>query len=259
MPRHVTLRVSERVGTIRLNRPPVNALDEDLVHDLVVVVGEAVRRDDVEAVVFTGGSSVFAAGADIQMMARLSPAEIAPITTAMQDAFSMIERMPMVTIAAINGYALGGGCELSLCTDFRYAADDARLGQPEILLGIIPGSGGTQRLPGLVGVSRAKELIYSGRQIEAAEAKAIGLVDQVFPPDEVLERAHEAARRFAVGPLLALRAAKEAIRVGAAPLRDVGLALERHALIALFGSEDQRQGMKSFLERGLGMARFRGR
>ncbi|HEX8133476.1 MAG TPA: enoyl-CoA hydratase-related protein, partial [Actinomycetes bacterium] len=170
-----------------------------------------------------------------------------------------IEHLASPVIAAVNGYALGGGCELALTADFRFAAEDARLGQPEILLGIIPGAGGTQRLPRLVGPAKAKEMIYSGRFYGAAECQAIGLVDEVHPAGELYAKAAEAAARYARGPTLALRAAKQAIDNGLDVGIDAGLLLERHAFQTLFATEDAAEGMASFVEQGPGKAAFRGR
>jgi enoyl-CoA hydratase/carnithine racemase len=176
----------------------------------------------------------------------------------LQEVFNIVEDIPTVTIAAINGYALGGGCELAMCADLRYAAEDARIGQPEILLGIIPGAGGTQRLPRLVGPARAKDLIYSGRHVKAEEAKQMGLVDRVLPAGEVYQRAVEDARLYARGPLQALRAAKSAINQGARGDFRRGLILERDLFANLFTTEDQKTGMRSFLEQGPGKAEFTG-
>jgi enoyl-CoA hydratase/carnithine racemase len=173
--------------------------------------------------------------------------------------FTLVEEIPKVTIAAVTGYALGGGCELALCADFRFAAQDARLGQPEILLGIIPGSGGTQRLPRLIGPARAKDLIFSGRQVKAPEALELGLVDEVHPAAEVYEKAVEAARRYAQGPLAALRAAKVSVNRGTQVDQSTGLAIERETFSDLFTTEDQKEGMRSFLEDGPGKAKFKGR
>ena len=243
----VRFEVTEGVGTIRLDRPPMNAINGDLLQDLQAAALEATRRDDVRAVVLWGGEKVFAAGADIKMMAGLSSPEVKPIITAMQDAFSLVEEIPKVTVAAVTGYALGGGCELSMCADLRYAADDARLGQPEIKLGIIPGAGGTQRLPRLVGLSRAKDIIFSGRMVPAKEALDIGLVDAVFPGDQVYERAVETAREYAKGPTSALRAAKIAINWGTKTDLRTGLVLERETFADLFSTEDQKEGMRAFV------------
>ena len=201
------------------------------------------------AVVLYGGEKVFAAGADVKMMAGLGPEDVKPVIAELQEAFNLVEAIPKVTIAAITGYALGGGCELALCADLRFAAEDARIGQPEILLGIIPGAGGTQRLPRLVGPSRAKDLIFSGRQVDANEAQTMGLVDRVYPAAQVYERAVEEARRFAAGPRIALRAAKVAVNVGADGDLPAGLAFEREVFAALFATADQKEGMRAFVEK----------
>ena len=243
----VRFEVTDGVGTIRLERPPMNAINGDLLRDLEAAALEASRSDEVRSVVLWGGEKVFAAGADIKMMADLSPVEIKPIITAMQDAFSLVEEIPKVTIAAVTGYALGGGCELAMCADLRYAADDAQLGQPEIKLGIIPGAGGTQRMPRLIGLSRAKDIIYSGRMVTAKEALDIGLVDAVFPGDQVYERAVETAREFAKGPTAALRAAKVAINWGTKADLRTGLVIERETFADLFSTDDQREGMQAFI------------
>jgi enoyl-CoA hydratase len=255
----VRLEVDEGVGVIRLDRPPMNAINEELTEELASAAAEAARREDVGAVVIWGGERVFAAGADVKMMADMSPGEVKPMIAGLQDVFSQVEEIPKVTIAAVTGYALGGGCELAMCADLRFAAEDARLGQPEILLGIIPGAGGTQRLPRLVGVARAKDLIYSGRHVSAGEAKEIGLVDQVHPKEEVFDRSTETARRYAKGPQAALRAAKTAINWGARGDVRTGIVLEREVFADLFATEDQKAGMRSFLEHGPGKATFSGR
>ena len=174
----------------------------------------------------------------------------------LQDAFTAVARIPKPVVAAVNGYALGGGCELALCADIRIAAQDAKLGQPEILLGLIPGAGGTQRLSRLVGPSRAKDLIFTGRMVDAQEALAIGLVDQVVPAEEVYGAATQWARRLARGPAYALRAAKEAVDHGLETDLTNGLALERTLFAALFATEDRETGMRSFVEDGPGKAKF---
>jgi enoyl-CoA hydratase/carnithine racemase len=255
----VRLEVAEGVGTIRLDRPPMNAINEELTRELVAAAMEASARDDVRAVIVWGGEKIFAAGADVKMMAEMSSVQVKPMITDLQEAYSLVEEIPKVTIAAINGFALGGGCELAMCADFRFAAEDAQIGQPEILLGIIPGAGGTQRLPRLVGPARAKDMIYTGRFVSAAEAKDMGLVDRVFPAAEVHGEAVRAARRFAEGPTSALRAAKVAINWGARGDVRAGLVLEREVFADLFSTDDQREGMRSFLEKGPGKASFSGR
>lgn len=255
----VRLEVEDGVGTIRLDRPPMNAIDEALTADLREAATEATKRDDVGAVVLYGGEKVFAAGADVKMMSQMQVDQVRPMIQNLQQVFTMVEQIPKVTIAALTGYALGGGCELALCTDFRFAAEDARIGQPEIQLGIIPGAGGTQRLPRLIGPARAKDLIFSGRHVKSAEALAIGLVDAVHPAAEVYAKAVEAARTYAQGPLMALRAAKVAINRGSRTDLDTGLAIEGEAFSDLFYTEDQKEGMRSFVEDGPGKAKFTGR
>jgi cyclohexa-1,5-dienecarbonyl-CoA hydratase len=243
----VRLEVEDGVGTIRLDRPPMNAINEGLTRDLHQAALEAGRRDDVGAVVLYGGEKVFAAGADVKMMAGMGPAEVRPMIQNLQEVFNAVEDIPKVTIAAVTGYALGGGCELAMCADLRFAAPDAKLGQPEILLGIIPGAGGTQRLPRLVGPGRAKDLIFSGRQIDAEEAHRIGLVDRVA--EDPYAQAVEAARGYAAGPRAALRAAKIAITWGGRVDLRTGVALEREAFTDLFTTEDQKEGMAAFSEK----------
>jgi enoyl-CoA hydratase/carnithine racemase len=251
----VRLEVQDGVGTIRLDRPPMNAINEELTRDLLTVAQEAGRRDDVGAVVIYGGEKVFAAGADVKMMASMSPAEVRPMIQGLQDVFNTVEDIPKVTIAALTGFALGGGCELALCADFRYAAGGAKIGQPEILLGIIPGAGGTQRLPRLIGPARAKDLIYSGRQLEAKEAMEIGLVDKVT--DDPYAEAVEAAARYAKGPRMAQRAAKASINWGARSDLRTGLIIEQETFSDLFTTEDQREGMGAFVDKR--KPEFRGR
>ena len=257
----VRLEVDEdsRVGTIRLDRPPVNALNSQVQEELGEAAGQASADERVGAVVLWGGEKVFAAGADIKEMAGRSFAEISARTAELQGAFTALARIPKVVIAAVNGYALGGGCELALTADFRFAGESAQFGQPEILLGIIPGGGGTQRLPRLVGAARAKAMVYSGRFWSAADSHAIGLVDEVHPDDQVYAKAVEAAARYAKGPGVALRAAKQAIDGGLDVGIDAGLLLERHAFQALFATEDAQEGLASFAVKGPGKAAFKSR
>jgi enoyl-CoA hydratase/carnithine racemase len=237
----------------------VNALNEQVQEELREAAGMVSGDDRVGAVVLWGGPKVFAAGADIKEMQGRTFAEISSRAGDLQAAFTALARIPKVVVAAVNGYALGGGCELALTADLRIAATDAQLGQPEILLGIIPGAGGTQRLPRLIGPSRAKSLIYSGRFCKAEEALAIGLVDEVHPPEQVYAKARELAARYARGPGVALRAAKQAIDGGLDGGIDAGLLLERHAFQSLFATEDAAEGMASFVERGPGKATFKSR
>jgi enoyl-CoA hydratase/carnithine racemase len=245
----VKLEVEDGVGTILLNRPPMNAINQDLTVDLADAAMEATTRDDVRAVVLYGGEKVFAAGADVTMMAPMSSADVKTMISTLQEVFNLVEEIPKVTIAAITGYCLGGGCELAMTADFRFAAESAKLGQPEISLGVIPGAGGTQRLPRLVGPARAKDLIYSGRFASADEALAIGLVDRVVADDLVYTTAVEAARAFSRGPLQALRAAKIAVNWGARGDFRSGLVIEREVFADLFSTHDQKEGMLAFAEK----------
>ncbi|MGP2440846.1 enoyl-CoA hydratase/isomerase family protein [Streptomyces sp. JW3] len=252
----VHLEVAEGVGTLRLDRPPMNALDTATQDRLKELAEEATARADVRAVVLYGGEKVFAAGADIKEMQAMDHAAMVLRARALQDSFTAVARIPKPVVAAVTGYALGGGCELALCADYRIAADNAKLGQPEILLGLIPGAGGTQRLARLIGPSRAKDLIFTGRQVKAAEALNLGLVDRVVPAAEVYEQAHAWAARLARGPAIALRAAKEAVDTGLETDLDTGLAVERNWFAGLFATEDRERGMRSFVEEGPGKAKF---
>jgi enoyl-CoA hydratase/carnithine racemase len=180
-------------------------------------------------------------------------------STGLTSAFTAVARIPKPVVAAVNGYALGGGCELSLCADYRIAADNAVFGQPEVQLGIIPGAGGTQRLSRLVGPSRAKDIIFTGRFVDAAEALAIGLADRVVPADQVYAEAVAWAGQFTSAASYAVRAAKEAIDRGLEVDLETGLEIERQQFAALFATEDRATGMQSFVEHGPGKARFQGR
>ncbi|MDN3248845.1 enoyl-CoA hydratase/carnithine racemase [Streptomyces sp. DSM 42143] len=252
----VELEVADGVGTLRLNRPPMNALDIATQDRLKELAEEVTRRDDVRAVVVYGGEKVFAAGADIKEMQVMDHAAMIARARALQDSFTAVARIPKPVVAAVTGYALGGGCELALCADFRIAGENAKLGQPEILLGLIPGAGGTQRLSRLIGPSKAKDLIFTGRQVRADEALALGLVDRVVPAAEVYEQAHAWAARLAKGPAIALRAAKESIDTGLETDIETGLAVERNWFAGLFATEDRERGMRSFVEEGPGKAKF---
>jgi enoyl-CoA hydratase/carnithine racemase len=259
MAEFVRLEVSDGVATLRLDRPKMNALNVQVQEEIREAAAEASARDDVRAVVVWGGERVFAAGADVKEMAEMSYVDMVKRSGALQSAFTAVARIPKPVVAAVNGYALGGGCELALCADLRFAAEDAVLGQPEIQLGIIPGAGGTQRLTRLVGPSRAKDLVFTGRFVKADEALAIGLVDRVFPADRVYPEAVAFAGQFAHAATYAVRAAKESIDAGLEVDLDTGLAIERQQFAALFATDDRRIGMRSFVENGPGKAEFTGR
>jgi len=252
----VRLEVEDGVGTIRLDRPKMNALNQQMQEEIRAAAAEARDRADVRAVVVYGGEKVFAAGADVKEMAEMSYTDMVARSGALTSAFSSVAKIPKPVVAAVTGYALGGGCELAMCADIRIAADDATLGQPEILLGIIPGAGGTQRLTRLVGPARAKDIIFSGRFVKADEALAIGLVDRVVPAASVHEEAVAWARQFTGAASYALRAAKESIDRGLEVDLETGLEIERAQFAALFATEDQTIGMQSFVENGPGKAKF---
>jgi enoyl-CoA hydratase/carnithine racemase len=255
----VRLEVADGIGTIRLDRPKVNALNDQLTAELAAAAASADSSEEVRAVIIYGGERVFAGGADIGVMAEAGYAEMAARSKRLQGAMDLIGGLGKPVVAAITGYALGGGLELALAADFRVAGENARLGQPEILLGIIPGAGGTQRLPRLVGPAKAKDIVFTGRMVAAAEALEIGLVDRVVPDTEVYQAALDLVQRYATGPALALRAAKQAIDYGLGVDLATGLEIERVQFAALFGTADQRSGMRSFLENGPGKATFTAR
>jgi enoyl-CoA hydratase/carnithine racemase len=256
----VKLEVADTgVATLRLDRPKLNPLNRQVATEIGEAVDAAAGDEKVRALVVWGGERVFAAGADIKEMGERDAVTMFRYIGFFQDVFTRLDNLPMVTIAAINGYALGGGCELALACDFRICAEDSQMGQPEILLGVIPGAGGTQRLPRLIGAGRAKDLIYSGRFVAAEEALRIGLVDKVVPPADVYSKAVEWGERYARGPRVALMAAKQAVQNGMDVDLATGLLIERQAFAALFATEDQKIGMTSFVEEGPGKAKFVGR
>jgi enoyl-CoA hydratase/carnithine racemase len=245
----VRLEVKDGIGTIRLERPPMNALNTQVQEELRAAAGAATADPEARALVVYGGEKVFAAGADIKEMAEMGYAAMATRAGALSSALDALARVPKPVVAAITGYALGGGCELALACDWRVAADDAKLGQPEIKLGIIPGAGGTQRLARLVGPARAKDIVLSGRMVEADEALRIGLVDRVVPAADVYDAAVALVRPYVDGPGLALRAAKLAIDCGLEMDIASGLAWESQLFAALFATEDKREGMAAFIEK----------
>jgi enoyl-CoA hydratase/carnithine racemase len=245
----VNLDVTDGIGVIRLARPPMNALNTQVQEELRAAAEAADTDDSVHAVIVYGGDKVFAAGADIKEMAGMRYADMSTRAPQLSSAFDAIAQIGKPVIAAITGFALGGGCELALACDIRICADDAKLGQPEIKLGIIPGAGGTQRLPRLVGPAKAKELIFTGRMVDAEEAKRIGLVDDVVPAAEVFAAARKFAEVFAAGPPRALRAAKQAVDTGLELDLSAGLAWESQLFAGLFATEDAHEGMSAFTEK----------
>jgi enoyl-CoA hydratase/carnithine racemase len=241
------------VVVLRLHNPPMNALSRALLAEL----RDTARTIGADPNLKAGGEKAFAAGADISEFG--GPEEAKGIAQSFRDAFDAITAIPRPVIAAVRGYALGGGCELAIACDLRVAGEHARFGQPEILLGIIPGAGGTQRLARLVGPARAKELVWSGRQVRAEEAHAIGLVDRVVAPGEEEHAALHWASELAKGAVVAMGLAKRVIDAGlGVPLAD-GLDMERDAFVDVFATEDASIGVQSFLTDGPGKAKFLGR
>jgi len=249
-------RGADGVAVITLRNGKVNSLSKAVLTQLLAVA-EQLTIDPPGAVIVTGSDRIFAAGADISEFA--GPDEARQIGALFVAALNAVAAIPRMVIAAVAGPALGGGCELALACDMRVAGDSARFGQPEILLGIIPGGGGTQRLPRLVGPARAKDMILTGRQVAADEAVSIGLVDEVVPRDSLMTRARELAAELARGPVLAHALAKAAIDDGLQVTLAEGLALEQAVFVEVFGTEDARVGVASFLEHGPGKAAFTGR
>ena len=259
MAEFVRVEVADQIATIRLDRPKMNALNAQVQTEIAAAAAQVAKDDAVRAVILYGGERVFAAGADIKEMAPLGTAEMAERAAVLQAAFNDVADIPKPVVAAVTGYALGGGLELALCADFRVLGESAKVGQPEILLGVIPGAGGTQRLPRLIGPAKAKDLIFSGRHVGAEEALAIGLADKVVPDAEVYQAAKDLVAQYAGGPALALRAAKQAVNHGLDVDLATGLQIERLHFASLFATQDQKSGMRSFMESGPGKAVFEGR
>jgi enoyl-CoA hydratase len=248
-------RRDDGVAVVRLDNPKVNALSEALREQLLAAARD-LTANPPGAVVLTGGERIFAAGADISQFG--GPAEAAVIGASFHEALDAVAAIPRFVIAAVAGYALGGGCELAMACDYRIASEKAVFGQPEVLLGLIPGGGGTQRLPRLVGPARAKEIAMTGRQVKAEEALRIGLADEVVAPEQLHERAYALAAEVARGALAAQALAKRAIDEGMQRSLADGLALERQLFTDVFHTDDSRIGVASFLEHGPGKAAFTG-
>ena len=255
----VRLEVDGAIGTVRLDRPKMNAISGQVAAELHETARQVRADPSVRAVVLYGGERVFAAGADIKEMSTLSYAGMLSYGGALQEAFSVVARLPKPVVAAVTGYALGGGFELALTADFRVVGERAKVGVPEIQLGVIPGAGGTQRLTRLVGPAKAKGMVFTGRHVAAEEALALGIADRVVPDADVYGAARELAGQFTTGPAVALRAAKQAIDDGLELDLDSALRLESALFAGLFATADQRTGMSSFLEQGPGKAVFEGR
>jgi enoyl-CoA hydratase len=257
MPDLVLMEPHDGVTVLRLNNPPMNALSRALLAELRDAARQLAADPAVKAVVVAGGEKAFAAGADISEFG--DPDTARAIETGFREAFDAVAVIPRPVIAAVGGYALGGGMELAMACDLRVAGENARLGQPEILLGIIPGAGGTQRLTRLVGPARAKELIWSGRHVRANEALEMGLVDRVAAPAELEVAALHWAGELGAGAVVAMGLAKRAIDEGLVGSLAAGLDLEADLFVEVFGTEDAKAGVASFLANGPGKAKFAGR
>jgi enoyl-CoA hydratase/carnithine racemase len=245
------------VTLLRLNRPPLNPLSTALLRELEGVANGLAGDASLKAVVLTGSEKAFAAGADVSEFTADGAAPV--VSAGIRAGFDALAAIPRPVIAAINGFALGGGLELALACDLRVAADSARLGFPEIQLGIFPGGGGTQRATRLIGPARAKELVWSGRHVRAEEALAIGLVDRVVPAAEVLDNALDWAGAFASGAVVAMGIAKRVVDGGLDGSLAEGLDLETEGFVEVFGTDDSAVGIRSFLDDGPGKATFSGR
>ncbi|MGI5862107.1 MAG: enoyl-CoA hydratase-related protein [Myxococcales bacterium] len=257
---NVRLEFDENIAILIITREKqLNSLNTATLREMVQAIGSLgePRSSAVLGLIVTGQGKSFVSGADIQEMSSMTAAEAREFAALGHRAFAMLEWVPFPTIAAVNGYALGGGCELALACDLVLASEKAKFGQPEVNLGIIPGFGGTQRLVRAVGKQRAKQMIFTGEHISGARAVEIGLALEVLPPDKLLERAREIAKKIASKGPLAISQAKRVINWGADADLRAGNELEQQAFSMLFGTEDQKEGMKAFLEKR--PARFLGR
>ena len=246
----VTLEQKGPVGVITMNRPEaLNALNDQVLRDLDAVLDQVENNDEILVAVVTGAGRSFVAGADIGQMSTLTAAEAKKFGVLGNQVFLKLENLTKPTIAAVNGFALGGGCELSMSCDIRVASEKAKFGQPEVGLGITPGFGGTQRLPRIVGAAKAMELVLTAKTINAAEAERIGLVSYVYPPEELMDKALELANAIAANAQVAVRQSKAAIRRGLQTDMNTGVAYESEAFGLCFATEDQKDAMKAFVNK----------
>jgi len=249
--KNLLFTVEDGVATITFNRPKaLNAMNSETMGELMEAVSQCKKDDSIKAVILTGsGDKAFVAGADISEMKDLRPKEALAFMELGHETLRALETLPKPSIAAVNGFALGGGTEISMACDMRFASETARFGQPEILIGLIPGWGGTQRLARLIGTGRAKELIMGGGQIDAKRAYELGLVNQVYPADQLLAEAKRFAKRLAGMPGFALKMAKHAINFGYDLSLDNANRLEMECCAQCFSTDDQKEGMGAFLEK----------
>lgn len=247
----VTTSTADNVCTVKINRPDkLNAMNIDVARELIKIFEDLGKDDNVRAIILTGeGQKAFSAGADIEYMSKITPDESVEYAKLGQLVTNTIEQVRQPTIAAINGFALGGGCEVAMSCDIRVAADTAKMGQPEVTIGIPPGWGGTQRLMRIVGIAKAKELVYTGKMIKAEEAKSIGLVNQVYPLDSLMEKAVEMAQAIAANSVMGVRMSKVSINRGRNADLDTGLGIELLAWRNCFTHPDRKERMTAFVNK----------
>ena len=246
----VTLEQKGSIGIITMNRPEaLNALNDQVLRELDAVLDQVSANDEILVAVVTGAGRSFVAGADIAQMSDLTPAQARAFGELGNNVFMKLENLEKPTIAAVNGFALGGGCELSMACDIRVASEKAKFGQPEVGLGITPGFGGTQRLPRIVGMANAMELILTAKTINAAQAKELGLVSHVYAPEELMDKALELANAIAANAQIAVRQSKAAMRRGMQTDMNTGVAFEAQAFGLCFSTEDQKDAMKAFVNK----------
>jgi enoyl-CoA hydratase len=248
---NIIYEVDEGIATITFNRPKaLNALNGALLADLSDALDQVAADEDIRVLILTGaGDKAFVAGADISELATFNPLSAKNFVGFGQDVINKLQKLPIIVIAAVNGFALGGGTEIAIACDFIYAAENAKFGQPEINLGLIPGFGGTQRLPRLIGTNMAKELIYTGKMISAAEGNQIGLVNKVVAPESLMEEVIKVAKAIAAKGKVSLRAAKQAVNNGMNADLATGLNIEIDAFALSFSSPDAKEGTTAFLEK----------
>ena len=246
---HITTKMADGVALLTIDRPPANALDDHLVDELGQAVTTAAADPAVGALVITANGSLFVAGADIKLLRTLDGVGFGRYIAGIQHVFDQIEAVPVPTIAALNGHAFGGGLELALACDLRFASRGAKVGLPEVNLGMLPGAGGTQRLTRVLGKGRAMELLYTGRPVVAEEALALGLVERVMEPDRLLTETLEFAAALAHGPRVAMQAVKRCVLEHLDGGMRRGLSVEREGVAALFASADAQEGIGAFIEK----------
>ncbi len=246
----ITLTQEGAVGILTLNRPEImNAINDELIGELSQVIDRIAKDDQIRVIILTGGNKVFAAGGDIKAMQQFGPLQAKKFVVPIHRVFNQLTELPKPTIAAIGGFALGGGVEMTLTCDFRIAADNAKFGFPEINLGIFPAAGGSQRLPRLIGMAKAKELMFTGDTIDAATALTIGLVNEVVPREALMERAMQLANKLSAKPPITIKTLKESMHNVFNTDINVGLNMEIEKFCNLFATEDQKEGMGAFIEK----------